>query len=135
MVANNPARKRAAIAAAAIVGSVLVVCVYFAWRSPPQMGPDEETFRGVDALLTALTARDERLLDQCARRLSLLSEAGKIPRDAASYLDGIIAKARSGAWQASAEKLYAFMMAQRREGATGQPHQKQHPGQRVAQRK
>src|SRR5436853_7626736 len=96
MVANNPARKRAAIAAAAIVGSVLVVCVYFAWRSPPQMGPDEETFRGVDALLTALTARDERLLEQCARKLSLLKEAGKIPHEAAAYLDGIIAKARSG---------------------------------------
>src|SRR5215510_11903124 len=36
---------------------------------PPQIGPDEEAFKAVDALYTAVTSRSPKLLDQCDRKL------------------------------------------------------------------
>lgn len=132
---RHTTKKRVLISAGVLALAVALGCLYFAWGSPPQMGPDEEVFAGVDALFTAVTAHDERLLDQCARRLSSLSEAGKLPPEASAHLDGIIAKARTGRWQASAEKLYVFMMAQRREGAIGHAKHKHRPVQQVAHRR
>ena len=85
------------------------------------MGADEEVFKAVDALFTAVTARDEKLLGECEQRLSALKDAGKLPTDAAAYLDSVIRKARDGRWENAAEKLYDFMKAQRREGAEGRP--------------
>ncbi len=128
-------KKRAVIAIGISSVAILLGCLYFAWGNPPQIGPDEEVFSGVDALFTAVTAHDERLLDQCARRLTGLAEAKKIPEEAWTYLGGIIAKARAGRWQSSAESLYGFMLAQRREGAVGHSRKKQPHGQRVAHRK
>ena len=97
-----------------------------------RQGADEEVFTSVDALFTAVTAHDQRLLDQCANRLQTLSGAGKLPREASVYLEGIAARARAGKWQKSAEQLYSFMFAQRREGATPPPKPR---GKLVAQRK
>ena len=57
------------------------------------MGADAEVFRTVDALYTAVTARDEKLLAQCEARLSSLKQASKLPESASSYLDGVIATA------------------------------------------
>ena len=81
------------------------------------MGADHEVFTTVDALFTAVTARDEKLLRQCEQRLRTLEDAAKLPVEASSYLKGIIVKARDGGWQSAAEKLYAFIAAQRRDGA------------------
>jgi len=83
---------------------------------PPQMGADEEVFRAVDALYTAVTARDGKLLDDCESRLNKLRDAGKLPPGAAGHLDKIIATARAGRWRPAAERLHAFMSAQRRGG-------------------
>ena len=81
------------------------------------MGPDEDVFKTVDALFTAVTARDEKLLARSEQRLRASREAGKLPADASDYLDGIVQTARAGRWEAAAERLYGFMKAQRREGA------------------
>ena len=83
---------------------------------PPQMGPDEEVFATVDALFTAVTARDEQRLGECEQRLREFKESGKLPSDAAAHLDGIMARARAGNWEPAAERLYDFMKAQRRDG-------------------
>ncbi|MBI3822183.1 MAG: hypothetical protein HY289_05830 [Planctomycetes bacterium] len=83
--------------------------------TPPQMGSDEEVFRTVDALYTAVTARNEKLVDQCDQRLSKLKQAGKLPESAANYLDDVIATARAGQWRPAAERLHAFMKSQRRD--------------------
>ena len=104
---NNNTTKRAAIVAGTIGLVVLIGWIYFAWGKPPQMGPDDEVFSTVDALFTAVTAHDERLLEQCTRRLQVLSEAGKLPREASNYLDGIIATARIGCGR-HRRKLYVF---------------------------
>jgi hypothetical protein len=86
------------------------------------MGADEEVFTAVDALFTAVTARDERLLGQCEQRLHTNRDAGKLPTEASNYLDGVIRRAKAGAWESAAERLYDFMTAQRRDGASSRPH-------------
>lgn len=83
------------------------------------MGADEEVFRTVDALFTAVTARDEQLLTQGEQRLRAFQEARKLPDRAAHYLQGVIQKARQGHWQPAAESLYDFMQVQRRERKPG----------------
>lgn len=96
------------------------------WRlwPVPQMGTDEDVFHTVDALFTAVTARDEKLLAHCEERLRALAEEGKVPRAARKRLEAVIAKARRGSWQGAAEDLYDFMKAQRREGVEVQPRKK-----------
>jgi hypothetical protein len=70
--------------------------------------------RTVDALFTAVTARDEKLLAQCEQRLHAYRDAGKLPQSAARHLDGVIATARAGSWRPAAERLYSFIQRQRR---------------------
>jgi hypothetical protein len=112
-------RRKAAIGAS-IGLAVLCACWLVWWKKPPQMGADKEVFATVDALFTALTARDEKLLGQCEQRLDALKSAGKLPQDASDYLDGNIKMAREGRWEATAERLYSFMKVQARAGAEGQ---------------
>lgn len=108
-----------------LVGFLIVVVgiVLFAvFGRPPQMGPSDEVFHTVDALYTAVRNRDEKRVTECEQRLHAYRAAGTLPASAADELDGIIRTGRGGQWQPAAEKLYAFMLAQRREGAETQPH-------------
>jgi hypothetical protein len=82
--------------------------------SQPQIGPDREAFKSVDALYTAISLRDPGLLDRCAARLGELAASGKLPEPAHRSLGEIIAEARSGRWEPSQEQLARFMEAQRR---------------------
>jgi hypothetical protein len=106
-----------AVLATLAVGVIVSVVLYF--RPPPQIGPDEAVFHSVDALFTAVTARDAKRLADCERRLTGYRDAGKLPPAAADVLDGVIRTARAGRWESAAETLYAFIQGQRREGATG----------------
>jgi hypothetical protein len=106
----------------AVVGAVAWWLVQLL-TPPPQMGADAQAFETVDALFTAVTARDERLLGQCEQRLHVYRDAGKLPAEAADHLDDIIRQARAGDWEAAAERLYRFMRAQRREGERDRPRQ------------
>jgi hypothetical protein len=105
--------KRAALTAAVLALAVLLLGWLITRGKPPEMGGDAEVARAVDALFTALTARDEKLLGQCEQRLHALGDGGKLPADASAYLDGLIDRARKGRWESAAEQLYAFMKAQR----------------------
>ena len=91
------------------------VLAYFLTR-PPQMGTSERTFNTVDALYTAVRLKDEAKVTACERRLHEYRDAGELPADAARTLDDIIATARGGGWDAATERLYEFMLAQRRDG-------------------
>lgn len=106
--------KHIALALLALAAVVIAVIVY-ASRSTPQMGSDEAVFKTVDALFTAVTARDEKRLAECEERLRGYREQGKLPADAAERLDSIILKAKSGEWEPASRKLYDFMKEQRRE--------------------
>lgn len=111
-------QQRSVIGVVILAVLAIVVGVYFfGFGKPPQMGPDEEVFRAVDALYTAVTARNDKLLGECEKRLQGLKNAGKLPATAADYLDGVIATGRAGNWQAAAERLYDFMKNQQRQRA------------------
>jgi hypothetical protein len=124
-VAARPrSRTRVGLLAFAVIIAGLVAVLVWGLRSPSQIGTDHEVFNTVDALFTAVTARDEKRLGECEERLRGYREAGKLPADAADELDAIIGKARSGSWQAAAERLYDFMKGQRREGVIEHHHDK-----------
>ncbi len=109
----------------AAIAVLLVALRYF--TQPPQMGVDDDVFKTVDALYTAVRMKDEVKLGQCEQRLHAHRDAGKLPESPAAFLDGIIAKARSGKWDSATERLYDFMLAQRREGR--ETHESPKPSQ------
>ncbi len=113
-------RKQVGIASALAVVLLGGAALVLGWGRVPQMGADDEVFHSVDALFTAVTARDARLLNQCERRLHAHRDAGKLPAEASRYLDGVVDRARNGRWESAAQDLYDFMTKQRREGA-GEP--------------
>jgi hypothetical protein len=71
--------------------------------------------KSVDALFTAVTAADARLLEQCEDRLQVLHDAGKLPAAAARHLGRVIDQARAGRRQDAAQRLFDFVRAQRRD--------------------
>ncbi|MBS0262567.1 MAG: hypothetical protein JSS02_11500 [Planctomycetes bacterium] len=90
--------------------------IYFAMRRvEPQLVADEEVFQTVDALFTALTSRSEPRLEDCEARLEKLCEEGRLPPQASTVLDDVIRQAHAGQWEPAAQRLYDFMLAQRRE--------------------
>ncbi len=109
-------RQRVGWIVLAVLAVGFVVVLVLSLRTPPQMGPDEAVFKTVDALYTAVRNQDEKQLAACEGRLNAYKEAGKLPKESAEYLDGVIAKARGGGWETAAKRLYEFMLAQRREG-------------------
>jgi hypothetical protein len=99
----------------AVTAILLGIVFHFATR-PPQMGVDEDAFKTVDAFYTAVRLKDETKLTQCEARLHAHRAAGKLTSSAADFLDDVIATARAGKWERATERLYDFMLAQRREG-------------------
>jgi hypothetical protein len=81
---------------------------------PAQLGADEEAFKAVDALYTAVAGKSPKLLDQCERKLRALNETGKLPNPAYRSLEAVVASARDGQWRPAAEELSRFMKGQRR---------------------
>lgn len=80
----------------------------------PSMGVDKDTFKAVDALYTAISLRDLRLVEQCEERLKTLRSEGKLPEAAAASLTSIIAEGKKGNWESSQSDLAKFMEGQRR---------------------
>jgi hypothetical protein len=100
--------KRVALLVALIVAS-LSGC-----GGPAQIGADEHSFKAVDALYTAVSLRDLRLVEQCEKSLQELQAATKLPAAAGEFLKTIITEARAGKWEAAQLRLGDFMRGQRR---------------------
>jgi hypothetical protein len=113
-----------------LIGLAALLVWLLSLRRPPQMGTNEEAFRTVDALFTAINAHDEAGLAQCEARLHAYRDAGALPADSADYLDGIMEKARQGNWQTAAERLYDFMHAQQRDGPREPPPKRMKRGRK-----
>lgn len=124
----SPDRRRTAWIALAGLAAFVAVMAYYFLRPVPQLGGDERVFRTVDALFTAVTARDEKRIGECERRLQAYREDGKLPAAAADSLDAVIRKARAGGWQSAAEHLYTFISGQRREGVDDAPPRRDRRG-------
>jgi len=88
---NNLTTKQKASAVGLTVLTIGLVCWLVWWLTkPPQIGADEDVVKAVDALFTAVTAHDERLLAECEQRLHASKQAGQLATKPADYLDGII---------------------------------------------
>jgi hypothetical protein len=111
----------------ACAAPLAVLGLAFAGCAKPQMGAVEGVFKTVDALFTAVTARDGKQLDACDSRLQEYRRQGQLPGEAADYLDGVVARARDGRWESAAQKLYDFMRAQKREGVRDHPKKDRGP--------
>jgi hypothetical protein len=90
----------------------IAVVVHWRW-SQPQLDADEDVFKTVDALFTALTSQDVGRLEDCERRLDGYREEERLPPAAAKVLDTVIEQAHAGDWEPAARRLYDFMLAQR----------------------
>ncbi len=104
----------------AVIGVLVMVIAGRVWlglRAPPQLPPDAEVFKTVDALFTAVTAHSETHLAACEQRLAAYQQRGLLPAAAAKRLETVIATARAGDWREAAERLYEFMQGQRRAAA------------------
>jgi hypothetical protein len=96
-----------------LAAGVLALAVCGCGR-PPQIGADDKTFKAVDALYTAVSLREVKLVDQCQATLKGLREAGSLGDDVSNALDSIIAEAKGGAWEDAQTRLASFMEGQRR---------------------
>lgn len=108
-------RSRAVTIAAGVLIAVVIVFFVRHLRSQPQIGPDDQVFKTVDALFTATTSKNTEQLKDCDQRLKTYRQNGKLPAAAGKRLDAIIKQAESGQWKESAKTLYDFMLAQRRQ--------------------
>lgn len=102
-------RWRRVRAAAALSALVVAGC----W-GPPQMGPDRQAFKTVDAMFTAVSLREVGQLERCLAKLKRMEESGKLPESASQELVEIAESAKSGQWESAQERLRAFMRGQRR---------------------
>ena len=91
-----------------------LVLAFAGCGGPPQIGEDRDTFKAVDALYTAVSLRDLKLVGQCEAKLKGLHDASKIPEAVFSSLESIIAEAKDGKWEPTQERLSNFMEGQRR---------------------
>jgi hypothetical protein len=99
------------------IALVLLLAIgWFFWNpAPPQLGDNERAFSAVDALFTAVTARNEQLLVECEARLTTLENEGILDGKTSKYLTSVISQAKTGQWQPAARRLYKFMQGQRRQ--------------------
>jgi len=81
---------------------------------PPQLGQNEASFKAVDALYTAVSLRDLRLLDRCKKSLEDLRANETLTPAASKSLQAIIAQAEAGKWETAQGRLGDFMRGQRR---------------------
>lgn len=107
-------RSKIALTLLCLVLLALAARLWYGYRSQPQLPANDEVFKTVDALFTAVTAHDTRRLADCQQRLAKYKDRGALPAAAAKRLDRIIGLAQSGDWTAAAHRLYDFMQAQQR---------------------
>jgi hypothetical protein len=104
----------------AVLGCIVIViaalmAVFVVRQQPAQLPPNDEVFRTVDALFTAITAHDERRIADCGKRLQGFEASGAIPKRASVQLERVIEITHAGDYQSAAKRLYYFMEGQKRQ--------------------
>jgi hypothetical protein len=75
-------------------------------RAPTDV--ERENRRVLDTILTAITVKNARLLEDDARRAKARHDAGQLTDEEYEGLEGIINKARQGDWSGAEEDGYEF---------------------------
>lgn len=113
MASSEDRVRKSVMAAGGILALVALTLLVWTRLPPPQLKADEQVFKTVDALFTALTSRDRARLEECERRLKAYQAEGKNSPAVAARLDAIVKQAHDGQWEPAAKELYDFMMGQR----------------------
>jgi hypothetical protein len=113
MASDSDGIRKIAVGAAGGLATIVLAAAIWTRLPPPQMETDEQVFKTVDALFTALNAKDRARLEECERRLKAYHDEGKTSDAVASRLDSIVKQAEDGQWKPAAKKLYAFILGQR----------------------
>lgn len=113
MESNADRNRKLVLGGCGILAVIVLAMIVWSRLPPPQLETDEQVFNTVDALFTALTARDLARLEECERRLSEYHTNGKTSDAVAAILDGIVKQAHEGEWEPAAKKLYRFILGQR----------------------
>ncbi len=92
----------------------LIALVTSGCGKPPQVLGDDECFKTVDALWTAITARSPELLDQSTAELKRLHDTRQLSEVGFIALEKISAKAKSGGWESAASDLRTLIRGQTR---------------------
>jgi hypothetical protein len=88
---------------------------YQAWRFysiPPQLGESPQARKTLDALFTALTARDTAKLTTCMERIEVHFAEGKLSEKATNELRICHGLAKSDSWEKAAKRLYWIIYEQ-----------------------
>jgi hypothetical protein len=102
---------RARIASACAIVLICAMSVAGCQKTP-QLG-NEECLGAADALWTAITAKDQSLVDQSEQVLKQLHAESKLTAEALDHLQEVIATARGGDWDGARGDLKSFVRGQR----------------------
>ncbi|RUL87765.1 hypothetical protein [Tautonia sociabilis] len=102
------------VVAALAAGLIAVAAGGIGCGRSPEMGADEEVFRTVDAMYTAVSLRDVGQLSRNAEAIDRLHREGRLPDAAHRALGRIVDRAEQGDWEAARSRLRDFMLDQRR---------------------
>lgn len=105
--------RKLGVYSAGVLVAIVLAAMIWTRLPPPQIKTDEQVFNTVDALFTALNAKDRARLAECESRLKTYHDEGKTSDAVASRLDAIVKQAEDGQWEPAAKKLYAFILGQR----------------------
>lgn len=87
-----------------MLSALLILTTTIGCQSAPPLG-SEEVSMTADALYTAVTSRRLELVEAVEEKLKELNANQQVSPAAMTALQAIISQARSGQWQAAAEKL------------------------------
>jgi hypothetical protein len=93
-----------------LVGMVVILLVglFIAsrWRGPTE--EDRNNRRALDAILTAITMKNSRLLEESGERAKARHDERQITDEQYQSIEAFIAKARSGNWSGAEKDGYEF---------------------------
>ena len=111
MTRNQAGRFRTMLALVLTTG-LATFAVHGCARSP-QFGDAQSCVQATDALWTAVSSRDAKLLDDCERYLTGLKSDGDLTSDAYEYLQTVVRNARQGDWDRARTALKRLIDDQR----------------------
>ena len=78
------------------------------WSGRPPTMEARDNRRTVDAILTAITMKNTRLLDAGIRRAQARRQAAQLTEDQLAGMESFASKARAGDWASAEKEGYAF---------------------------
>ena len=98
-----------------IAFAAVLLVGYQAWgyySTPPTLQATEDARRTLDALFTALTARDQAKLATCMTRIEVHLSESKLSQKATRELRYCEQLAKAGSWEQAAKRLYWIIYEQ-----------------------